>query len=64
MKFITNAIDILLDINITMSKHCHFNLLVHTGELPVNELSALQVLVRSPAVWVYPSWHVYVTLEL
>ena len=50
MKFITNAIDILLDINITMSKHCHFNLLVHTGELPVNELSALQVLVRSPAV--------------
>ena len=49
MLYISNAID-SLDIYITLSKHCHFNLLVHIGEFPVNEPSALQVLVRSPAV--------------
>ena len=32
--------------------------------VPVNEPSALQLLVRSPAVWLYPSAHVYVTFEL
>ena len=31
--------------------------------VPVNEPSALQVLVRSPAVWLYPSTQVYVTFE-
>ena len=49
MLYITNAID-SLEIHITLSKHCHLNLLVHTGVVPVNERSALQVLVRSPAV--------------
>ena len=37
---------------------------MHTGEVPVNEPSALQLLVRSPAVCIYPSLHVYVIFEL
>ena len=48
----------------TLNQHCHCNLLVHTGVVPVNEPSALQLLVRSPAVWLYPSAQVYVTFEL
>ena len=56
----------VLRINIynTLTQHCHCNLLVHTGVVPVNEPSALQLLVRSPAVWPYPSSQVYVTFEL
>ena len=48
----------------TLNQHCHCNLLVHTGVVPVNEPSALQLLVRSPAVWLYPSAQVYVTFKL
>ena len=47
----------------TFNQHCHCYLLVHTGVVPVNEPSALQLLVRSPAVWLYPSTQVYVTFE-
>ena len=56
----------MLRINIynTLSQHYHCNLLVHTGVVPVNEPSALQLLVRSPATWLYPSVQVYVTFEL
>ena len=56
----------VLRINIynTLNQHCHCNLLVHTGVVPVNEPSALQLLVRSPAVWLYPSAQVYVIFEL
>ena len=56
----------ILRINIynTQNQHCHCNLLVHTGVVPVNEPSALQLLVRSPAVWLYPSAQVNVTYEL
>ena len=55
----------ILRINIynTLNQHCHCNSLVHTGGVPVNEPSALQLLVRSPAVWLYPSTQVYVTFE-
>ena len=41
-------------------EHCDY-LLVHTGVAPVNEPSALQVLVRSPTAWVYPVLQEYVT---
>ena len=44
-------------------EHCGY-LLVHTGACPVNEPSALQVLVRSPPVWVYPVLQEYVTAAL
>ena len=50
MLYISGAIVSLLDIDITLSQNWHFNLVVHTGELPVNEPSLLQVLVRSLAV--------------
>ena len=55
----------ILRINIynKLNKHRHCNLLVHTGGVPANEPSALQLLVRSPAVWIYPSTQVYVTFE-
>ena len=39
-------------------------LLVHTGGAPVNERSALHVLVRSPPVWVYPVLQEYVIASL
>ena len=48
----------------TLNQHCHCNLLAHTGVVPVNEPSALQLLVRSPATWLYPIAQVYVTFEL
>ena len=41
--------------------HCH--LLLHTGEVPLNEPPALQVLGRSQQ-WRYPSWQVYGTVCL
>ena len=41
-------------------EHCGY-LLVHTGASPVNERSALHVLVRSPPVWVYPVLQEYIT---
>ena len=41
---------LLMDTCITLCQHCHrSNLLVHTGVVPVNEPSASQRLVRSPA---------------
>ena len=52
-----------ININNTLNQHCHYNSLVHTGGVPVNEPSALQPLIRSPAVWLYPSSQVYVTFE-
>ena len=44
-------------------EYCDY-LLVHTGACPVNWPSALQVLVRSPPVWVYPVLQEYVTAAL
>ena len=49
MLCITNAIDSLLDIYIALSKHCHFNLLLYTGVVLLNEPPALKIQVRSLA---------------